>query len=175
MEPKAEKRVGSLIENVKRMPMKARIIITQLIIISLILLWLLAGIPKVMDIATFSKQLERMPYIGGMHGLISWLLPVIMLLAAVLLTIPRTKLYGLYLSLGLLIAFGVYIVSVLTFSDFVPCTCAGIRINIAWKEHLLICGSGILLTSLAIWMERRNNKGASEPYENHSKDELYQL
>lgn len=153
--------------------MKARIIITQLIIISLILLWLLAGIPKVMDIATFSKQLERMPYIGWMHGVISWSLPVIMLLAAVLLAIPKTKLYGLYLSLGLLIAFGVYIVSVLAFSDFVPCTCAGIRINIAWKEHLLICGIGIVLTSLVIWMEKRNNKDTSNSYEVHSPDELY--
>ena len=155
--------------------MKARIIITQLIIISLILLWLLAGIPKVMDIATFSKQLERMTYIGWMHGLVSCSLPITMLLTGVLLVIPRAKLLEMYISWILLLLFTLYIGTVLLFSDFVPCTCAGIRINIAWKEHLLICGSGILLTSLAIWMERQNNKGTSEPYENHSQDELYQL
>lgn len=144
--------------------MKTRIVIIQLIVIGLILLWLLSSIPKLMDISGFSKQLERMPYIGWMHSFIAVFLPILMLAIAVVLAVPKLKLYGLYLSAGLLSCFGIYIMSVLLFSDFVPCTCAGIRINLAWKDHLLITGIGLGLTALAIWLEWKNHKYLTELY-----------
>lgn len=144
--------------------MKSRIIIVQLIVILLILLWLYAGITKVMDMPTFSKQLERMPYIGWMHSFIAVFLPILMILIAVLLAVPKLKLYGLYLSAGLLCCFALYIPSVLLFSDFVPCTCAGIRINLAWNAHLWITSISLVLNTLAIWLEWKNDKHLTNKY-----------
>lgn len=130
-------------------------IITQLIVIALMLLWLYAGITKIMDVQTFSDQLAKMPFISGFHSLLSWSVPVVMLFTALLLALPQTKLLGLYSSIALLIAFVLYISSVLLFSGVVPCTCAGIKINLNWKDHLWINGTGIVLTSIAVWLERK--------------------
>lgn len=113
---------------------------------------------------TFSKQLERMPYIGWMHGFIAVVLPILMLAIAVLLAIPKLKLYGLYLSAGLLICFALYIPSVLLFSDFVPCTCAGIRINLAWNAHLWITVVSLILNTLAIWLVWKNSENLTHKY-----------
>ncbi|MBL1410820.1 hypothetical protein JKG61_18830 [Sphingobacterium sp. C459-1T] len=132
--------------------------------IGLILLWLFAGIPKVMDIPSFSTQLKRMPYIGWMHSFIAVILPILMLAIAVLLAIPKLKLYGLYLSAGLLCCFTIYIAWTLLFSDHIPCSCAGIHADILWKDHVFITAIGLVLNTLAIWLEWKNIENLTHKY-----------
>ena len=33
--------------------------------------------------------------------------------------------------------FTVYIILILNFSDFVPCSCGGVLENLSWKEHVV--------------------------------------
>src|SRR5690606_29433165 len=58
------------------------------------------------------------------------------LIIALLLCFPKTTRLGLYLFLGMMTAFTVYIYLILNYSPFVPCSCGGILEKMGWMEHL---------------------------------------
>ncbi|ANF50317.1 tellurium resistance protein TerC [Chryseobacterium glaciei] len=123
------------------------------------LLFIYASISKILDFANFQVQLAQSPLLSAYAGFISYAVIVAELVIAVLLFIKSTRLAGLYLSLGIMVSFTVYIYLILNYSDFIPCSCGGILEKLGWTEHLIfniVC----VLTALA-WiciLERRDEK-----------------
>jgi hypothetical protein len=118
----------------------------------LVILFVYAGLSKLINITTFKLQLGQSPYLSRFPGFIGLIVPVMELAVAFLLVFKKTRLAGLYFSFFLMLLFTGYIYIMLHFSYYVPCSCGGVLSMMSWEQHLtfnlfftLIALSGILL------------------------------
>ncbi|WP_045079491.1 MauE/DoxX family redox-associated membrane protein [Aequorivita vladivostokensis] len=120
-----------------------------------IVLFVYAAMSKLLDFETFQIQLAQAPLLSAYAGMVSVLVPSIEILLAVLLIIPRFRLAALIGCFGLMVMFTAYIVIILNFSDFVPCSCGGVLEKLSWTEHLFFNISFIILAVVAILLATR--------------------
>jgi len=132
-----------------------RTTIVEIISLFLLSLFLYAAISKIMDYTLFKEQLSDSPIMKPIAGLVAWSLPTVEFIVVLLLLVPRWRLRGLYASLGLLIVFTIYIVSMLAFSDHLPCSCGGLLEQLSWKQHVIFNAACIALAYTAIRLEKR--------------------
>lgn len=121
------------------------------------LLFVYAAGSKLLDFENFQVQLAQSPLLSAYSGIISYGVIVVEFLVAILLCIDRSRLAGLYASLGLLAAFTIYIFLILKFSDFVPCSCGGILEKLGWEEHLIFNIFFLLVTFAGIFILSRRS------------------
>ncbi|SDX33842.1 MauE/DoxX family redox-associated membrane protein [Aequorivita viscosa] len=115
-----------------------------------VLLFVYAAVSKVLDFETFTLQLAQSPLLSAYAGIISWLVPGVEILISIFLMIPRYRRVALYASFFLMVMFTTYIVIILNFSDFIPCSCGGVLEKLGWTEHLIFNIVFIVLAALAI-------------------------
>jgi hypothetical protein len=77
------------------------------------------------------------PPISAYASWLAILVPAVELGLVISLIIPRTRLLGLYGCFCLMVMFTTYIIIILRFSQFIPCSCGGILQNMSWAEHLV--------------------------------------
>jgi uncharacterized membrane protein YphA (DoxX/SURF4 family) len=128
--------------------------IVEVVIVLYTILFLYTGIAKLMDYSIFKEQIEDSPILTSIAKPIAIGLPWLEFLVVLLLLIPRWRLKGLYLSLGLMIAFTVYIIAIMLFDKTLPCSCGGIIQELSWTGHLIFNSVFICLAALAIKAER---------------------
>lgn len=126
----------------------------EIICFLLILLFVYAAFSKLLDYPVFRIQLRRSPIISHFPFL-SWLLPGVEIITAIMLTVKITRLPGLYASLILLILFSIYITLLLLFSKHLPCSCGGVLKQMSWQQHLLFNISFIALSIVGIMLQRK--------------------
>jgi len=124
----------------------------EIIAILFIILWVYAGMSKLMDYEKFRFQLGRSPFIQNIAPFIAIFLPTGEIVIAILLTTKRTRSYAMYASFFLMLLFTGYIYAMLHYSYFIPCSCGGILSKMSWNTHLafnivftLLSLAGILL------------------------------
>ena len=124
--------------------------ITQGITFLFILLFLYAAFTKLIDGNKFYDNVNNSPILGGevIASLISWIIPFAELAVALLLSWSKTRLIGMYAGLGLLMIFTAYIVGILFFSPYIPCSCGGVTTLLSWNQHLLF---NLLCVVLAVF------------------------
>lgn len=110
--------------------------IKQAVIYFFIILFVYAAISKVTDFENFKVQVAQSPLLSAFATVIAYATIIGELIIAILLCFPKTKRLGLYLFLGMMTAFTVYIYLILNYSPFVPCSCGGILEKMGWTEHL---------------------------------------
>ena len=103
----------------------------------LILLFAYTAISKILDFNKFRRVLSESPLIHNGAGIIAWLLPATELLIVLLLFLPRYRITGLWISLGMLTVFTGYLFYMLLFASHLPCSCGGVLSSLSWKEHLV--------------------------------------
>ncbi len=124
-----------------------------------VLLLTYAAASKLLDFENFQIQIGQSPVLSAYAGFISYGIIAIELLVSVLLCFPKLRLTGLYISLGLMTGFTVYIYIILNYSEFIPCSCGGILEKLGWQEHLIFNTGCILLATAGIWLiEKAKNK-----------------
>lgn len=123
-----------LIMELKR---KTKSLLAEIICLLYILLFIYAAVSKILDFENFKVQLGQSPMLSIYAGWISWTVIGFELLTVFLLALPKTKILGLYASLGLMTMFSAYIFILLNFSSFVPCSCGGILEKMSWNTHLI--------------------------------------
>ena len=138
--------------------------ITQGITFSFILLFLYAGFTKLIDGSKFYDNVNNSPILGGelMASIISWIVPIAELAVASLLSWSKTRLFGMYAGLGLLMIFTAYIAGVLFFSPYIPCSCGGVTTLLSWDQHLLFNLLCIILAVFGIALMKRQNREISK-------------
>jgi len=114
-----------------------------------ILLFVYAAFSKALDVETFQVQLGQSPVIGTYAEFISYGILIFEFIVALLLGLTRTRLLGFYGALSLMIMFTVYIIIIMHFAPFTPCSCGGILDDMGWKEHLVFNVFFLLLSILA--------------------------
>lgn len=122
----------------------------------LIILFVYAGLIKLLDYQVFKHQLSRFPLIKDYAAGIAWRLPVFELILSYFLLWPKSRLLGLYISFLLLLSITVYIVMMLSGDYIIPCACSGVITFMSWTWHLWLNIIFLLLTITGI---RASKKG----------------
>ncbi|PXY40866.1 hypothetical protein DMB65_09805 [Flavobacterium cheongpyeongense] len=126
-----------------------------------ILLFVYAAVSKLLDFENFQVQLGQSPTLSSYALWISYLVPLIELLIALFLIIPKLRNCGLYSALCLMTMFTTYIFIVLHYSSFVPCSCGGILEKMSWNVHLAFNLFFVVLAITAlIWQSQQPNNNA---------------
>ena len=115
-----------------------------------ILLWVYAATAKLLEFDDFGIQLGQSPLLSAYAGILVWLVPLSEYILSALLLLPTTRKVGLYGSLCLMTAFTTYIIIILNYADFVPCSCGGILEALGWTEHLIFNIACIVFALIAL-------------------------
>jgi len=122
-------------------------LIYELITGLLVLLFLYTGLSKILDFQNFevSMRFQHMP--AWLTLPMIYLLPGSEILTAGLLVSDKTRVLGLYLFLGMMIGFSLYVgAALLHWFPKAPCPCGGVIKSLGWSPHLLL---NILFVALA--------------------------
>lgn len=122
----------------------------------LILLFVYTGISKLNDQDNFQAVLSQSPLIGSRANFLSWYLPIIELLTALLVFLPFTRKLGLKISLILMCLFTGYISYMILFTPHLPCSCGGVLKQMTWTQHLLFNICFTVLIAAGLWLYQRN-------------------
>lgn len=133
-----------------KMSVRTRNIIVETICLLFILLFVYAGLSKLLDFENFRLQLGQSPIVSAFAGVIAWMIPALELLIALLLVLKGLRFTGLFCALSLMVMFTAYIFIILNYSSSVPCSCGGILEKMGWKEHLLFNVVFIVLAAAGI-------------------------
>lgn len=127
--------------------MRTRTIIMEIIAFLFIILWIYAAFSKLFAYETFKLQLSKSPFLTDLSVPIAIGIPAIELIVAGMLLWKPLRIWGLYVSLFLMVLFTIYIIAILNFSHYIPCSCGGIISRLSWKQHLLF---NVILVTLNI-------------------------
>lgn len=137
-------------------------LLVEIIALFFVILFLYTGVAKLLDFAVFKAQLEESPVLEPVAPLVAWGLPLVEFIVCVLLFFPKWRLKGLYAAFGLMVIFTGYVITLLTTSTELPCSCGGIIEELSWQGHLVFNSSMILLSFAAIKMARQLKRTARE-------------
>lgn len=113
----------------------------------LIILFGYATSSKFLDFSNFQIQLGQSPILTAYAGWVSWGIPIVELLIVAFLSFPKYVYHAFFASYSLMIMFTTYIIIILNFSDFIPCSCGGVLEKLSWTEHMLL---NVLFIAIAI-------------------------
>jgi hypothetical protein len=124
----------------------------DLAVFLIIIIFNKSALSNLLEYDKFTVQLSQSPLLTAFAGVVAWAIPALEIVLAILVAIPRWRLYGLYGSYTLMVIFTAYIVAITRFSDYVPCSCGGVLQKLGWTEHLIfnlffvaLCGIAIVL------------------------------
>ncbi len=126
----------------------------QVLIYFFIILFVYAAVSKMTDFENFQVQVAQSPLLSAFATFIAYTTVIGELIIALMLCFKKSRLLGLYLFLGFMTAFTVYIFLILNYSPFVPCSCGGVLEDLGWWEHLWFNGVVCFLCVLVILTEQ---------------------
>ncbi|MCI9843606.1 MauE/DoxX family redox-associated membrane protein [Flavobacterium pectinovorum] len=142
--------------------MKSKINIKSVIIESICLLYILlfvyAALSKLLDFENFQTQLGQSPILSLYAEFFSISVIVIELVMAIFISIPKVRYLGLWGAVVLMSMFTAYIVIILNFSSFIPCSCGGILEKLGWTAHLIFNLGFLILGITAIRLNAKSNR-----------------
>lgn len=115
-----------------------------------VLLFIYAATSKLWDFGQFKVQLGQSPILTAYADGVAWMVPGVEYLLALLLLFNGSRLAAFYGSLALMVMFTTYIVLVLHFSDYIPCSCGGVLEDLGWTEHIVFNLFFVILAVIAI-------------------------
>ncbi|MBC9795376.1 MauE/DoxX family redox-associated membrane protein [Sinomicrobium weinanense] len=129
---------------------KNKDIFIEIIAFFFILLFVYAAFNKLLDGHKFYDNIRNSPIMGGrtVASLASWFVPMAEIIIAFFISWRRTRIKGFYAALGLLLLFTTYVVGILFFSPYLPCSCGGVISQLTWNQHLIF---NIVCILLAVW------------------------
>lgn len=131
---------------------KRKDILVELISGFYILLFVYAALTKIQDFEKFKLDLGKSPVLVYLADYMAIAIPAIELIITCLYLTKRTQLLALYLSFGLMVMFTTYIIGILNFSSYIPCSCGGILQHMTWSQHLVFNSFFVLLGGTAIFI-----------------------
>ena len=133
-------------------------IIIETVSIMYVLLFVYAAVSKLLDFENFLAQLGQSPLLSPFADYVSVGVISTEFSIAILLSIPKFRQFALWGAVALMILFTTYIVIILNFSSFVPCSCGGILEKLGWTEHLIFNVVFVVLGVVAILLKSWTNR-----------------
>jgi hypothetical protein len=141
-------------------------LVLELIGLLYILLFVYAAVSKILDFENFQVQLGQSPLLSAFAGWVAFGVPFVELFIVLLLAVPKWRSIGLYAAFSLMVLFSTYIVVILNFSSFVPCSCGGVLENMSWKQHLVFNVIFVILALIGIYSRTAFHIKPSSPKKN---------
>ena len=135
-----------------------RTTIIEIIVFLYAILFLYTGISKLMEYSVFKEQLGESPVLASVAPVVAIGLPLMEFMTVLMLITPRWRSKGLYTALGMMTAFTIYIILLLSFSDKLPCSCGGVMAQLSWPQHLVFNSVFIAMAITGIVLQRRQKK-----------------
>ena len=132
--------------------------VNEIISALFILLFVYTGITKLYEHHAFQFVLSQSPLIKTSAKFISWFIPIVELVMAVLLFFPFTRTLGIIVSLVLMCIFTTYIAYMIKFTPDLPCSCGGVLKQMTWRQHLVFNIFFTILASLSLWDHLKNKR-----------------
>lgn len=111
------------------------------------LLFMYAGISKLLDFNNFIVQLDSSPLIpDSLTLIVARGLPILEILIAIGLCFDATRKLCSYLTFAVMLGFTVYLVVLIMFFENVPCSCGGILGKMSYPVHIIF---NIVFTAIA--------------------------
>ncbi len=130
-------------------------ILIEIISFLFIVLFLYSAGSKLLDYRLFIAQLSQSRYLVNFANIIAWGIPTLEVLIVIGLTVPKTKILGLYSSFALMLIFSIYIFILLVSNEERPCSCGGVLSMLGWTEHFIFNCIFTLLAFTAILLHPR--------------------
>ncbi|WP_338646068.1 MauE/DoxX family redox-associated membrane protein [Flavobacterium sp. KS-LB2] len=122
------------------------------------LLFMYASSSKLINFENFRIQLGQSPLLSAFAAWVAILVPVIEILIAIVLFIPKFRFFGLLSAFALMMMFTAYIYIILNFSAYIPCSCGGILEKMTWNQHLIFNLIFVILLAVVVIYEPINYK-----------------
>lgn len=123
--------------------------------LSLVMLFIYAGLVKVLSVETFQQQLYQSPVIAGKAvPIVSYVLPIYEILLALLLISDRLRTIALALSFFTMLFFTLYLIGLVSFAERVPCSCGGILGHMSYPVHIAF---NAVFTLISLWLLLQKN------------------
>lgn len=117
-----------------------------------IVLFVYAGVNKLLDFEKFQLQLAQSPMLTAYADFFSIAVICVEFAISILLLLPRFRRVALLAAFTLMVLFTVYIFIILHYSPYVPCSCGGILEKMGWEEHLFFNLGFVALGALAAYL-----------------------
>jgi len=160
--------VNQMVTNKMKWSVKHSRIILEVICLLYIILFAYAAVSKLLDFESFRIQLAQSPLLTAHADWLAWTVPLSELIVAGVLFVPRLRFWGLSASFFLMVMFTTYIVIILNFTDFIPCSCGGVLEDLGWTEHLVFNLLFVLLALIGILL--LNPKGSYSRNQNQQRN-----
>lgn len=122
---------------------------TRELLISLpIFVFAYTGLDKLIHHEFFRVQLLSHHLLKNYSILISWGLPIVEVIVALLMFFHTSRRIGLLIGLSLMCVFTAYLLYLVKTTPHLPCSCAGIFSFMSWNTHIIfniVCALLILL------------------------------
>lgn len=120
---------------------------------SLIFLWIYTGLDKLIGFDKSRKAFHNQTLSSELAEILTYTVPVIELLLALLLLFSVTRWWGYLGSILVLTVFATY-VGLIWVGAFprVPCNCAGILESLGWTEHFVLNLGFIAVSVLGLYL-----------------------
>ena len=119
-------------------------------------LFIYTAYAKITDHDRFLRGLTRVHLISGFAVFISIAVPIIEIIIALLLLIPRTAKIGFYSFTTAMSGFTLYIISAMIWEKNLPCHCGGAIEKLSWSQHIWFNLAFISFAICAVWLIKLN-------------------
>lgn len=116
--------------------MKFQKTLLQIIMLLFIMLWTYAALSKISEFKIFRYQLGQSPGIAFAAPFLTWALPAVELVMAIMFVFIRTRALAFYLSFTTMVVFTVYLIGMQIFASKIPCSCGGLISKLTWTQHI---------------------------------------
>lgn len=142
-------------EKKRNTPMHRTLI--EIIIILLLLLWIPVAYEKIIKFAEFKDGVFRQPIPLWLKNPVAHLVPVAEATTVVLLIFRRTRLWGLYCSLVLMIIFTCFIgLALVGVYKNALCHCGAVITGMSWPMHFFFNFFFLTLSAYGIYLTKNN-------------------
>ena len=131
---------------------KFLLITEEIICFCLIVLFVYASLSKILDYENFRTELGQSPVLSAYASVAAPGVLIAELLTALFLTWRPFRKWALLASFILMVMFTCYIIIILNFSDYIPCSCGGVLQRLGWRDHIIfnivfviIAGTGFFI------------------------------
>jgi len=128
----------------------------EVIAILLIALFGLTAFDKAIRFERFYSELGKSPFLMNYALSVAIGTPLVELAVAVALSIDKTRLKALYMSVFLMSLFTAYIYLIVNYSYFKPCLCSAAIESLSWQQHLIFNIVFLILAIIGIIIEETN-------------------
>ncbi|QHS55267.1 hypothetical protein GWR56_06825 [Mucilaginibacter sp. 14171R-50] len=112
---------------------------------------------KIVEHKRFLNGLKNVHLISSQAELISYLVPGLEVVVAVMLIIPKTIKIGLISFSGMMVGFTGYIISAMIWEPHLPCHCGGAIERLSWMQHIWFNLAFIMLAIIAVRISKFSN------------------